>query len=305
MRIVHKIGLLITVLAFLQGCRQDQKVQDESEVSVKSMTSINSSNNNLNISVLIDLSDRIDPNKYPSPAMEFYLRDIGYLESVAHSFEGHLLNKKVIQIDDKMQVFIDPEPSDQSLNKKIEELKIHFTRHNVSRDSILLVSKKYGDISRLIYESAIEDSNYVGSDIWGFFKNKVDDYCMDEGYRNILVILTDGYMFHEDASVREENRSSFLLPRELKAKGLNKSKWQNRMEEKDFGFIVANNDLSNLEVLVLGINPAKSNPYEEDVIRAYWSKWFDEMGVKNYEIKQADLPTHVDKVIQDFILKHK
>jgi hypothetical protein len=287
----------------LQSCKQDPKAEVVEEETIPVPVIKTSSNDNLNISILIDLSDRINPEKYPSPAMEFYLRDIGYMESVAESFEWHVLNKKVIKIDDKIQVFIDPEPSDQSLNRKIGQLKTHFTRQNVNKDSILKVPEKYGNISRLIYNLAIEDNHYVGSNIWGFFKNKVDDYCIDEGYRNILVILTDGYIYHKDAKMEQGNRTSYIIPQSIKMNGLNKSDWQKRMDEKDFGFIVPEKDLSNLEVLVLGINPVKGSPYEEDVIRTYWGKWFDEMKVKNYEIKQADLPTHMDKIIQDFILK--
>ena len=60
-----------------------------------------SANKNLNISVLLDLSDRINPEKYPSPAMDFYRRDIGYLKTIAENFEAHIMNKKLIKIDDK------------------------------------------------------------------------------------------------------------------------------------------------------------------------------------------------------------
>ncbi|MEW2923098.1 hypothetical protein AB1A65_16630 [Muricauda sp. ANG21] len=187
--------------------------------------------------------------------IEFYQRDIGYLESVAQSYEWYLLNKKVIKIDDKILVFIDPEPSDLAFNRKIGQLKTHFTKQNVNKNSILRVPEKYGNISKLIYESAIGDNNYVGSDIWSFFKNKVDDYCLDEGYRNIVVILTDGYMYHKDAKMEEDNRTSYLIPQLVKSNILNTADWQKRMEDKDLGFILANKDLSNLEVLVLGINP--------------------------------------------------
>ncbi len=304
MKTTIRILLSFVMVTYLQSCKRDSKVDVEEEEMISiSTTKTTSSNDNLNISILLDLSDRISPDKYPSPAMEFFMRDIGYLESVARSLELHLLNKRVRQIDDKIKVFIDPEPSDRSLNRKINELQVHFANHNVTKETILNLPKNYDSISKLIYESAIKDDNYIGSDIWGFFKNKVDDYCIDEGYRNIVVILTDGYMYHKDAKMRENNRTSYLLSRDLNTNVLNKANWQKRMDVKDFGFIVANKDLSNLEVLVLGINPAKGNPYEEDVIRAYWSKWFDEMKVKSYEIKQADLPTHMDKIIRDFILK--
>jgi len=305
MKLIRIIHLLI-ILAFVGACKDDPKIQS-GEIETPEVSSISQKiyvpGQKMNISVLIDLSDRINPEKYPSPAMEFYMRDIGYLESVAKSMETHILDKKVLLIDDKIQVFIDPEPSDQSLNQKISELKVHFTKDNVTKESIINLSKNYGSISKLIYESAINDNNYVGSNVWGFFKNKVEDYCIDDNHRNILVILTDGYLYHKDAKMIEGNRSSYIIPQSIKANGLNNSNWQKIIKEKDFGFIAANDDLSNLEVLVLGLNPVKGNPYEQDVLNFYWSKWFDEMKVKNYEIKQADLPTHMDKIIQDFILR--
>ena len=47
------------------------------------ITAQNNIPSNLNISVLLDLSDRIDTIKYSNPSMEFYQRDLGYLKSVA------------------------------------------------------------------------------------------------------------------------------------------------------------------------------------------------------------------------------
>lgn len=300
---IKTLTAIITVL-FLQSCKKDVKTETIERVEPHSAeVKTKPSGNDLNISILLDLSDRINPEKYPSPAMQYYQRDIGYLLSVAKTLETHILSKRINQIDDKIQVFIDPEPSDPALNMKIGELRHHFTKDTAVKDSILMVSEKYGVISDFIYKAAIDDSHYVGSDIWGFFKNKVDDYCIDEGYRNILVILSDGYMYHKDAKMEHENRTSYLIPQWIEKNGLNNEKWQQRMEEKGFGFMVANTDLSNLEILVLGINPSKGNPYEEDVIRSYWTQWFEEMKVAKYEIKQADLPTHMDKIIRDFILK--
>ncbi|MFV8328332.1 hypothetical protein [Flavobacterium sp. ZS1P14] len=75
------------------------------------------------------------------------------------------------------------------------------------------------------------------------------------------------------------------------------------MMNQKLEFLKANNDLSNLEILVLGINPNPKNPYEEDVIKAYWTNWFKAMKVKRFEIRNADLPSDMDKVIKDFISK--
>ncbi|MDO6807401.1 hypothetical protein Q4603_02225 [Zobellia galactanivorans] len=301
---MKKYFLTLTILALisvvLSSCKEDPKSEEPMhDHEFPKVTA----NKNLNISVLLDLSDRINPKKYPSPAMEFYLRDVGYLKSIAENFEAHMMNKRMIKIDDKIQVFIDPEPSDKTLNKKLGALKISFNRNNVTKEDILMTCKKYDSISTLIYEAAINDDHYVGSDTWRFFKNKVNDYCIEDNHRNILVVLTDGYIYHKDTKIKEGNRTTYLTPQDVKRFGFNKPGWKDKFEQQDFGFIVPNKDLSNLEVLVLGINPDDKNPYEEDIIRAYWSKWLNEMNVKNFEIKQADLPSNMEKVIQGFILK--
>jgi hypothetical protein len=75
------------------------------------------------------------------------------------------------------------------------------------------------------------------------------------------------------------------------------------MAAQNMEFIKANNDLSNLEILVLGINPDTKNPYEDEVIKAYWAKWFEAMQVKRYEIHTTELPSNMDKIIKDFINK--
>lgn len=293
--------LLVIIISAFSSCKEETK----SEVFIHDHEFPNLSPNreNLNISVLLDLSDRINPEKYPSPAMEFYLRDVGYLRSIAENFEAHVINKKLIKIDDKIKVYIDPEPSDKTLNKKLNILKISFDKSNVTKERILETCKKYDSISTLIYEAAIKDDHYVGSDTWRFIKNKVNDYCVEEGYRNILVILTDGYIFHKNTKMEEANRTTYLTPQDVKRFGFNRPGWKEKFEEQDFGFITTNKNLSDLEVLVLGINPDAKNPYEEDVIRAYWSKWLEEMKVKDFEIKQADLPSNMDKIIREFILK--
>ncbi|MEM9001702.1 MAG: hypothetical protein AAGB24_15690 [Bacteroidota bacterium] len=294
------ILLSILTLTFHSSCKEDSN--SEKSIHDHEIPKLSPNRENLNISVLLDLSDRINPQKYPSPAMEFYLRDVGYLKSIAKSFEAHVMNKKMIRINDQIQVFIDPEPSDNTLNKKLNILKISFNRDNVTKEKILNTCKKYDSISKLIYEAAIKDNHYVGSDTWRFFKNKVIDYCIEDGSRNILVVLTDGYIFHKNTKIKEGNRTTYLTPQDIEHFGFNKTGWKEKFDQQDFGFIKANGELSNLEVLVLGINPSDKNPYEEDVIRAYWNKWLGEMGVKNFEIKQADLPSNMEKIIREFIL---
>ena len=84
--------------------------------------------------------------------------------------------------------------------------------------------------------------------------------------------------------------------------GLVKSNWENRLVEKDCGYIPSNEGLDNIEVLVLGINAYKRTPFEFDVLKTYWENWLTEMGVQRFAIKPSDLPTNLDAVISNWIL---
>ncbi|SEM73923.1 hypothetical protein SAMN05421856_10663 [Chryseobacterium taichungense] len=252
--------------------------------------------NNINISILIDLSDRIDPETNPNPTMPFFQRDVEYIKAIEKGFLNHIKSKKIITYDDQMQVFFNPEPSDPKINDFTKELKVSFTK-NTQRTYFDEVDKKYSELPLHIYQSAIKDGNYLGSDIWEFFKNKVKDYCIKDDKRNILFILTDGYMYHDNTKFAEGNKTSYLTSKLIKANHLTTSDFKSLIEKKTYGFVKANDNLSNLEVIVLGINPEKGNPFEEAVIKEYWENWFKEMKVKKYEIKSADLPSNLEPII--------
>ncbi|PQA90068.1 hypothetical protein B0A69_21180 [Chryseobacterium shigense] len=252
--------------------------------------------NNINVSILIDLSDRIDPNTNPNPTMEYFQRDIEYIKAIEKGFLNHIKTKRIITYNDQMQVFFNPEPSDPKVNDFTKELKVSFDQ-NTSKAYFNTVEKKYAELPANIYQSAIKDGKYVGSDIWEFFKNKVTDYCVKEDHRNILFILTDGYMYHENSKFSEKTKTSYLTSKLIKSNNLTTSDFKTTLEKNNLGFVKANDNLSNLEVIVLGINPEKGNPFEEAVIKEYWENWFKEMKIKKYQIKSADLPSNLEPII--------
>lgn len=252
--------------------------------------------NNINVSILIDLSDRIDPTINPNPTMPYFQRDTEYIKAIEKGFLNHMKSKKIITYEDQMQVFFNPEPSDPKINEFTKELKVSFDK-NTSKEYFASVEKKYAEIPSHIYQSAIKDGNFVGSDIWEFFRNKVKDYCVKNDKRNVLFILTDGYMYHDDSKFSQENKTSYLTSKLIKSNNLTTTDFKKIIEKNKYGFVKANDDLSNLEVVVLGINPEKGNPFEEAVIKEYWENWFKDMKIKNYQIKSADLPSNLEPII--------
>ncbi|MFH6944784.1 hypothetical protein [Flavobacterium sp. FlaQc-50] len=292
-----KTFVLLLVLVSAFSCKQDSDTTHEEILSKNTVAE------NYNISILLDLSDRISLQKNPNPTMEYYQRDLGYIKWVSEAFTQHLKSKRIRQIKDKMQLFFNPEPQDPGINSISQKLRITIDKNNASKELLNSINSNYALQTSKIYNSAIKDNNFIGSDIWSFFDSKVKDQCIENGDRNILVILTDGYMYYESTKMKEGNRTSFITPELIKKNSLNTKDWEEKVQNGDFGFIKANDDLSNLEVLVLGINPSRANPYEEKVIKAYWTKWFTEMKVKRFEIKNADLPSNMEKIIKDFILE--
>jgi len=280
---------------------------DEPPAKVAATSSVNEKGSkvteNLNVSILLDLSDRIDPVKNANSSMEFYQRDLGYIESITKAFEAHLKSKQIIKINDQIQVYFEPEPPDPEINQLAKELRLSFTKTDVSKEAIERISAHFTSISEKIYQLAISEKEYLGADIWGFFKSKVKDYCIKPDHRNILFILTDGYMFHEDSKFLEGNKSSYLTPQLVKAFKLHTSNYDELIKAGGYGFVKANEGLDGLEVVVLGVNPAKGSPFEGDVINEYWLGWLQDMNVKEPFTKPipADLPSNLDQVIQKYL----
>ncbi|WP_299386784.1 hypothetical protein [uncultured Lacinutrix sp.] len=300
---INKILLGLVLIVFTSCVNDTEKKVSKPKIMSK-QASLSASNKNLNISFLLDLSDRIDPIKYPNESMEYYLRDVAYIKSVSDAFDTHLRRKKIRGMNDKIQLYFDPEPRNQNINTISKGLKYNINRSNVTLELLDKLKESYALKPKEIYDLAIIDNNYVGSDTWRFFKTKVNDYCVEENYRNILVVLTDGYIYHENTKIKEGNLTTYLTPKVIRGFKLNNKDWKNKLVEEQFGFIPATDDLSNLEILVLGLNPDNKNPYEQEVIVKYWKDWFEAMKVKRYDVKTAELPSNMDKIIKDFILNN-
>lgn len=259
----------------------------------------------LNITILLDLSDRIDIKISPAKP-EHYERDISIVKYFSEYFIKEMERKGTYMSKGKIKVIFSPKPQDPNVNLFAEKLNVDLSTSDINQKKEIHdnLVQTFTDNVTQIYKSTLKDNKWLGSDIWRFFKNDVKDYCVekDTAYRNILVILTDGYVYHNDSKDQIGNRYAYILPQLLNQYKLrNNSNWEDKIKKSDFGLITKRSDLENLEVLILEVTPSPSNKDDDDVIKYILSKWFNEMKVKRAGIFNSDLPEYTKQKINNFI----
>ncbi|WP_459210649.1 hypothetical protein [Aquimarina rhabdastrellae] len=250
---------------------------------------------NLNISILLDLSDRIS---YKNQAA--YDRE--YLKHITSTFKSYLDQKPDASHDDYMQIFFEPNLNDNDINNIASNLKVHVSP-NLSDEKFDNLDTAFDAPIQTLYNKAQNDlSTRNGADLYNFFQNDIKDNCIKSCHRNILIILTDGYLYHKDDRIKHGDRTSYLASNILNKTALKSANWKEHFKKQNMGFIKAQEDLSGLEILVLGIDKQKhKNPNTQEIIRSYWGDWFNEMNVQTYKIKEAVLPANMESIIDNFI----
>ena len=131
----------------------------------------------------------------------------------------------------------------------------------------------------------MQGKNWIGSDIWGFFKKQIDTYCIREDARNIIVILTDGYLFYAPNKIKDGDNYNYILPQTLM--------------NPNSGLIVSRQGLENIEVLMLEINPY--DPKHQDKIESVLQNWLKDMGVQKMFVGETDQPSNTKLIIDKFM----
>tara|TARA_B110000259_G_scaffold125192_1_gene141708 strand:+ start:434 stop:1351 length:918 start_codon:yes stop_codon:yes gene_type:complete len=303
MRIRNTLIFSIFIVSIF-GCKNEAEENNNSE-QITEESSIKRKEKQLNITILLDLSDRIEPTKYPT-SPEHFERDIEVVNYFTELFKKDMEKKGAFMAKGKMKVIFSPRPNDPGINSIAGGLSVDLSKTQSTKEKKEIfdnLSLNFRENLAKIYTRTIEKKDYPGSDIWRFFKNDVVDYCIEENtdYRNILVLITDGYIFHKSSIERDKNRTASLLPDDIARNGMRNSGWQKKFADEDFGYITTRTDLNNLDVLVLEINPSKVYSNDEDVIKGYLRKWFTEMKVNSYKFYNSDLPEYTKSKIDKFI----
>jgi hypothetical protein len=289
--------LFIVITLLLASCKCSSDNNPSSNIKANNLT-----NKQLNISILLDLSDRISPEI--NPLAKKY--DIENIKTITEIFKSNMADLGAYKAKGKIQVFLKPTPIDANINATISNLMIDCSKmDNKGRKYV------YDNLTELyitnlegIYQLTITTSGWLGSDIWRFFNDEVKDLCIesDINYRNILIVLTDGYLYHPDSQDKyESNRYSFLTKN---IQQYRRQDWKQMIEKDDFGIKTERTDLNDLEVLVLELKAPPSSPkLDEDILAFLWKKWFSEMNITHYEVYPSSEPVYTKKRIEKFFLE--
>lgn len=255
----------------------------------------------LNISVLLDLSDRLIQSMQPSQAE----RDIEIVSVLIDIFNNSMKTKGVFQSKDKMQILFNPAPTDPNVNNIAKRLSVDLSKlDNKKRKEVHdNIEKDFEEGLKEIYDLTLQTKKWEGSDIWRFFKYDAKELCIetDKSYRNILIIVTDGYIYHVQSKDRQKNRTAFLTGIYLQDEGFrNNQNWRDKFDNQDYGLIFSGQTFENLEVMVLEVNPSPNHKNDEDIIRAFLGKWFEEMRIQNFVIYNTGLPERTKRRIEYF-----
>lgn len=242
----------------------------------------------LNISIFLDLSDRLTRNLMPSQMS----RDTAIVGYIVDYFKTKTLGPKILSSKNKIKVLFYPTPKSTNINALANDLCIDMENFKgvEKRNKLENMKGQFQHNLTQIYEETIKAQNWIGCDIWDFFSSKkVDVQCICKDSRNILIILTDGYLFDVNHKIQNGNAFSYISPQTL---NINNS-----------SLIVKRNGLENLEVCILEINPY--NVKHRDKMQLIIGNWLKEMGVKeeNITIAETDLPTQTQTVINSFLDK--
>lgn len=287
---MNKAVLFLSIIIFLSGCN----IQKEKEAEPKKQ---------LNISILIDLSDRINPDKHKMQIM----KDSILLLNIAHNFKNFIKQKGTFAAFDKINFFFHPMPEDSETISISEQMNIDLSKLDVRNKKVIfnnLENTFAHNINRL-YKKTVAEGKYIGADIYRFIKDGAFDKCVinDPKYINILIVITDGYLYFKNSLIQDKNRSTYLGPASSVLQQFRKNpNWKEIFDKGDYGFISPNVNLENLNALILEVNPVSQFPQDFDIIKEFWTKWFLEMNIppKGLKILKTDLPNNTDKLMNDY-----
>ncbi|MBD0367107.1 MAG: hypothetical protein ICV53_13520 [Flavisolibacter sp.] len=307
---VLKNFLFILSLLFLFSC-SDNTASPPEPKTTKTNNLPTIKNKHLNISVLIDLSNRIDNRIHPA-GPSYSERDIAIIQNLADAVKNNIEAFGAFKAAARLNIYFHPEPQDPQMAAIAKQLTAECksgttpeaAKHNKQVFASLDSNLKNGLAH--IYTLAVQKKEYPGSNIWRFMKDEASYKCMEDTttFRNILVILTDGYLYDVNERHQNGNRFSYIernFPHFTRFR--DQRLLHTQFDQQNYGLEPIGKKLNGLEVLVMEVAPEEKYPQDYDIIKKYWEKWLKEMNVTHSAIIKTQQPEYAKQIIAKFLLK--
>ena len=237
------------------------------------------SSQNLNIIIVPDLSRRIIDNVNNPEQAKYDIELLNHLWNVFEKktkFKKNSKDKLVVDVTDNNQ-------ASGNFRKFANNLVFDLSQHNKGSN------RKYFEKVQNQFQSNIENlyklgiSHPLGADYWLYFNRNLSRHIQKpnlfDNYKNVLVIITDGYLESEN-NLYTGNASELADLRKIIKKNPVLSEKQLDLFPKIPSSI--NNSFPELEVLVLEVNERTTGVgYDYDILKHTWQDWFQRLKIKN------------------------
>ena len=301
-----KYLVTVSAVALMSACSSGRSGKDEPSVPAVSIAD----QRQINMTILLDLSSRVKATYGQDNQLN---RDVAVVQSTATWFKESIAKKGAYGAKGIYNIFFEPQPTlDANLNEVASSLSFDMSKPNMepqAKKKIFdtIVPKSTQGVKRL-YESVVKQPA-LGADIWSFAKDKMASRCILDTakYRNILVLVTDGYIDYKTNREIKGNKSAFInapyISNTLVGKGgFTAANWSEKYKAGQYGLIVPPGaNLKGLEVLVVEINNYNGPIFHKDLLKQYVGDWFQGMGASRVAVLSSDLPKYTESEIGKFL----
>ena len=276
MKNLFSLLAIIIVCSCMSSCnKSSNNTQNKDDSTVENNLESISKNTPLNLSIFVDLSDRI--MKAQSNMMQEE-KDKIILKELANKFIDKNTTK-FTSSKDIFQIVFYPAPNGAQDFSKNLSLYLNQLKPQEKKEALLNFQENLSNGVDSLYSNAVKANAFFGSDIWGYFsKDKVKDLYND-GFRNVLVVITDGYIYDANNKVKDGNNYSYILPSTLSI--------------PNSGLIPCKISNPNLEIYVIECNANPQTDFPK--MKTILEKWFKDMGIEKMDIQDSDIPANVIK----------
>jgi hypothetical protein len=245
----------------------------------------------LNIVILLDLSNRIDHEKHPDQADA----DRAMIRQTVDFFEEAVKKRHYFLAQDQLTVVV-AEQASVPPNRPIRiprtpsqiDMKELRKGEKPSRKTLRLKFDKQKQellqaVDKLYNQAVTKDGGYPGADIWRFFRDSLKGYLKEKNgdYRNVLVVLTDGYIDFDKEIQSRRPQGSYI-----------------DLEASHPLIPVGDFEDFDLNVLVLEIN-LRDTVADKDKLYRCWGDWLDGMSIARWELHQTF--SNTEKILPQFL----